>query len=212
MGGPETTPFPKAAQRPTGRRSRILIAVLVTWALVASFGFGWMWTADQQHQASIRATTNQIVFDMGFDFLSASAATGSLLLRHNLSDGWNASIWLDEVFVGVGELHATNEGVTILQALNLTEGVPHCSSRAYANILALAASDPSFVNGTSPYTLYFGEAESLTESLGHDFWNITGSSTGAPVQLGSPSVTAIRVELSALYAASRTYGGGACLD
>lgn len=210
ISGPETTPLPNADRGPTGRRSRVLIAALVTWALLASIGFGWMWTADQGHQASIRATTNLIVFDMGFEFLSASAATRSLLLDQDLSDGWNASIWLDEVYSRVGELSVTNDGLAVLHALNLTGEVPHCSSRAYVNILARAAFNDSLLNGTNPYTLYFGVAENLTLSLGHDLWNITGSSSNAPVQLGSPSVTAIRAELAALYAASKSYGAEAC--
>jgi hypothetical protein len=193
-----------------GRRSRNLVAALVTWAVVASVAFGWMWMIDQQHQASIRATINRIVFDMGFEFLSASAATRSLLTYRTLGDGWNASIWLDEVRSRMGELFATDEGLGVIQALNLTPEGSDCSWRAYVNILALAASNASLLNGTNPYTLYFGTAENLTRSLGHDLWNITGSSSGAPVQLGSPSATAIRAGLAALYAASRPYGGSSC--
>ena len=210
MSQPETVPLPKPSPGPMGRRSRILMAALVTWALVASIGFGWMWTPDQQHQASIRATTNSIVFDMGFEFLSAGAATRSLLARQNLSDGWNASIWLDEVRSRVAELVVTSEGLTVLEALNMTTGSSACSARAYANILALAASDPSLLIGSTPYTRYFGMAGNLTVSLGHTLWNTTASSSGGPVPLGSPSVAAIRAELAALYAASTTYGGGAC--
>jgi hypothetical protein len=187
------------------------MAALVAWALVASVGFGWAWVMDQQHQASIRGTINLIILDMGTDFLSASAATRSLLAYKSLGDGWNASIWLDEVRHRVGGLAATNEGLTILQALNLTFGGGlDCSWQAYVNILALAASNPSLLNGTTPYTVYFGTAESLTASLGHNLWNITGKSRGATVQLGSPSATAIRDGLASLHAASKPYGGSPC--
>ncbi len=210
MSGPETTPLPKPDRGPTGRRSRILVAALVTWALVASIGFGWMWAADQQNQDAIRETTNSIVFNMGFDFLSASAATQSLLLYQNLGYGWNASVWLDAVVIQVGELFVTADGFAVAQALNLTGGFTDCSINAYESILVRAASDPSILNGTNPYTLYFRAAEGLTGSLGHNLWNVTGESSGAPVQLGSPSVTTIRAGLAALYAASKPYGGEAC--
>ena len=208
MGGPEATPLPKPDRRPLGRRSRILIAALATWALVASVGFGWAWV---QHQAEINATTNSILMNMGSEFLSASAATQSLLTHRSLSYGWNASIWLDQVRRSVGELYATSDGLTLLLALNLTSGSADCPYLAYTNILELAAFDPSLLNGTNPYILYFGAAENLTLSLGHNLWNIVGSSSGAPVQLGSSSVTGIRAEVAALYAASESYAGAGCV-
>ncbi len=186
------------------------MALLATWALVASVGFGWMWTTEQQDQASIRTTVDRIVFQMGSEFLKASAATQSLLLRRSLLDGANASAWLDAVQDQVDALFYTTEGMTVVQALNLTGEVTQCSVQAYVTVLALAASNASLLAGTNPYTLYFAAAESLTGSLGHHLWNITGSSSGAPVQLGSPSATAIRAELAALYAASASYGGAAC--
>lgn len=214
MSPPKSQPLAKPVAAVKGRRTRIATAILVTWALVASIAFGWTWVADQrveqQQRESIRATINRIVWDLSSEFFAASASTQALLMTRSLHYGWIGAVWLDDVQDRVTDLFVTTEGMTVVQALNMTVGVSECSSEAYQQILTHAASDPSVLNGTNQYTAYFGVAENLAFSLGWNFGNISGSGNNPLDQLGSSSASAIRAELASLFATSRNYGGVAC--
>jgi len=214
MSLPESPPLVKPVTAVEGRRTRTATAILATWALVASVAFGWTWVAgqqvEQQQRESIRMTIDGIVWDISSEFFAASASTQALLMTRSLHEGWIGAVWLDDVQDRVLDLFASPEGRSVVQALNLSVGVSECSSGAYQDILTLAASNPSVLNGTNPYTAYFGVAENLAFSLGWNFGNISRGDNNPLDQLGSSSASAIRAELASLFAESRTYGGAAC--
>src|SRR5439155_755280 len=114
MSPPRSQPLAKPAAAVKGRRTRIAIAILVTWALVASIAFGWTWVADQrveqQQRESIRATINRIVWDLSSEFFAASASTQALLMTRSLHYGWIGAVWLDDVQDRVTDLFVTTEG------------------------------------------------------------------------------------------------------
>jgi hypothetical protein len=199
-----------------GRRARIVVALLVTWALVASIGLGWSLTIqqqqEQQREHSNHFTVGVLIAEMGGALETASSAGQSFLLHHSLDDGWNGTVWMDDATGYVHALGWITDGNTVLYGLNLT-GLD-CVAQRYASIVVWAAANSSLLNGPNRYTAYFSSVVNLTSSSGNELVNIA-SATGADYsqvldRLNSPVADSIRADLHALYIAGADIWSFSC--
>ncbi len=202
----ETALTPRPQYPRTGRRIRIAVALVVTWAVVMSVGFAWLWSADQQviqsQKASILRMVNWAMRDISIDYGDASIDTQNLLLYHDVAQGQGAEWALGDVGNQADYLRLTPEGNTVLQAFPyLNAGF--CAALFYQDILAAPDFNLSWLNGTNQYTRYFRTVENLTWSLSGNLtliWYYNGNNTLD--QLTSPAAANVQNASAALFAAN----------
>jgi hypothetical protein len=191
-----------------GHRARIAIALLMTWALVVSVAFAWLWVADQQElqeqRTAFDAAINKDVSNIGSWYLSASGTTQDMLRSRDVRHGLFALVWLDAVVDQIQSLQEIPDGYSVVTALNLSGGAG-CAAYWYYGVLYGFGLNTTFLNGTNQYTTYFWTASNLTLSLGENLGRISENGNNTLDQLNSPSAAAIRNE-SAELATLSPYG------
>ncbi len=200
----ETRPWRRSDAKSMSRRARIAFALVVTWAVVVSVAFAWLWSADQQviqnQQTSILKTVNWAVRDITEDYGSASINTQSLLLYHDLRSGQWAEGSLGDVDNQVDYLRLTPEGNTVLQAFRYLDA-GFCAALFYQDILGAPGFNVSWLNGTNQYTTYFRTVVTLTWSLAGNLTQLWYENNTLD-QLNSPAASNVRNDSAALYAAN----------
>jgi hypothetical protein len=191
-----------------GHRAQTAIALLLTWALVMSVAFAWLWAADQQdlnaQRTALDAAINKDVSNIGRWYLSAGGTTQDMLRSRDIRSGLFALVWLDAVVDQLQSFDAIPDSYPVLAALNLSGGA-HCAAYWYYGVLYGFGLNTTFLNGTNQFTRYFWTASNLTQSLASDILQISENGNNSFDQLNSPAAAAIRDE-SAQLATLSPYG------